>query len=117
MVIDSSQQGRGLGRSSTVHVLQKMAQNQNCKQLIVACHPENKAATKLYKSLGFTEFDKNYDDDPLYSLSCDDALKLPITNQGQGNFGSRDGAMKWQLDSIQSEKEFDWTSWENGLET
>jgi ribosomal protein S18 acetylase RimI-like enzyme len=116
MVIDSSHQSRGLGRSSTIHVIQEIARNQECKHILVACHPDNKTATNLYKSLGFYEVGKNYDNDPLYALSPGEALKLIVTNQGHRDFNSRDGALQWQHESIQSAKEFDWEAWENGLE-
>ncbi|MNT15749.1 Mycothiol acetyltransferase [compost metagenome] len=116
MVIDASKQRQGLGRLSTIHVLQIMAQINGCEQLMVACHPDNKAAKALYKSFGFVEIGKNYDDDPLYSLKPQDAHVMGYPRIAIGRIpSSRDGSEKWRLESIQSEKDFNWADWEAGL--
>lgn len=83
---------------------------------MVACHPDNKIGTALYKSLGFKEIGKNYDDDPLYSLSKEAVLKLDISAGKKKQDGHREGAEKWRLESIQSYQEFDWAAWQGGTE-
>ena len=117
MVIDVSEQGKGIGRTSTVYVLRAMANLDDCKQLVVACHPDNKSATALYFSLGFQNIGKNYDDDPLYALDPKKIPDLKLNSfPGSQTQRPRNGAAEWSLESIQSEKEFDWTAWENGFE-
>lgn len=117
MIIDAGEQGKGFGRLATIHVLQKMASFEGCEKLVVACHPDNRAATNLYLSLGFQENGKNYDGDPLYVLSPDEAFDLAqVSNSKSDVERSRKGAARWRDESVENEKEFDWDAWEKGLE-
>lgn len=117
MVIDSVFQNCGLGRSSTVWVLAEMAKDQSCQKLLVACNPENKKATQLYKSLGFKEIGKNYDDDPLYALDPKEIRPFDVKLSAPSKvFDNDDEAKAWSAESQKSMIEFDWTAWELGLE-
>jgi ribosomal protein S18 acetylase RimI-like enzyme len=117
VVIDSFYQGQGLGKLATVLSLKEMAQNQNCEQVLVACHPDNKSATQLYKNLGFCEVGKNYDEDPLYAITKEQIIELrtPAFVLKSPTIVARTNA--WELESQSIEAEFSWTDWEQGLES
>ncbi|MES2801244.1 MAG: GNAT family N-acetyltransferase [Bdellovibrionota bacterium] len=117
MIIDSVFQDCGLGRASTVLVLAEMAKDQKCQKLLVACNPENKKATQLYKNLGFKEIGKNYDEDPLYALDPKEIRPFDVKLSAASKVFDNDVEAKaWSAESQKSMSEFDWTAWELGLE-
>lgn len=117
MVIDSVFQGCGLGRASTIHVLREMTKNHACEKLLVACYPENKTATQLYRNLGFVELGRNYDDDPLYSLDPGEFhhREIKFSTLPKGSVVD-EGMESWSKESQKSMREFDWAAWDLGLE-
>jgi RimJ/RimL family protein N-acetyltransferase len=118
MVIDERMQGQGLGKAATIYVLQEIAKLEAANKLIVACHPDNKRATKLYNSLGFKFFSKNYDDDPMYFITPETALKMqmPIHSFKTNLNPISKNAKAWTEESYHSEKSFSWDDWELGLD-
>jgi RimJ/RimL family protein N-acetyltransferase len=68
MVIDVKYQGRGYGRAATQRVIQLLQQQPDCWRIVIAHHPDNIVAQRLYQSLGFVPFAHNYDGDPLLKL-------------------------------------------------
>ena len=117
IVIDSRFQGKRLGMISTIMALKEIASINECDEILVACNPENVKATRMYKSLGFNLIGKNYDDDPLYSLSTSELSNIksikvpPIDIQKIKQLVPKD----WPKKVIQYEKEFNWSDWERGL--
>lgn len=53
VVIDASQQGVGVGRAAARALTQWLHGQPGCTAVRLGCHPENLAATHLYRSLGF----------------------------------------------------------------
>ncbi|MBV9789179.1 MAG: GNAT family N-acetyltransferase [Chloroflexi bacterium] len=68
LVIDQPFQRRGYGRQATEMALDLLRQQPDCERIVIAHNPENLAARTLYEQLGFVEFGRNYDDDPLLGL-------------------------------------------------
>jgi diamine N-acetyltransferase len=116
MVIDQAFQGNGIGLASTVKAIRFLASFADCKKIMIAHHPENIAAKKLYSKLGFIEVARNYDDDPLMELDVPSfvpptifEIRVPPIQQQVSE--------SWRAGSVNSQKEFNWDNWENGLET
>ena len=53
LMIDEKHQARGYGRAATLEVIERLKQNEDCKEIYLSVHPENTDAEKLYKSIGF----------------------------------------------------------------
>ena len=53
LMIDEKHQGRGCGRAATLEVIERLKQNEDCKEIYLSFAPENENAEKLYKSIGF----------------------------------------------------------------
>lgn len=68
LVIDEAQQRRGFGRAATELAIERLAAIDDCEQIVIAHHPDNVAAQRLYESMGFTAVGENYDGDPLLRL-------------------------------------------------
>ncbi|GAB4211920.1 MAG: hypothetical protein OHK0022_47040 [Roseiflexaceae bacterium] len=68
MVIDKPHQRRGYGRQATLMAIELLRQQPDCTAIVIAHNPDNQGARHLYESLGFVEFDRNYDGDPLMRL-------------------------------------------------
>lgn len=68
LVIDEAYQGCGYGRRATMKAIEELQKNDDCQSIVIAHHPDNMAAKKLYTDIGFTEIGKNYNDDPLLML-------------------------------------------------
>ena len=68
LVIDEPYQGRGFGREATQKTIALLATIDTCQAIVIAHHPDNIAAQKLYRSLGFVQIGTNYDGDPLLEL-------------------------------------------------
>ena len=53
LMIDEKHQGKGYGRAATLEVIERLKQNEDCKEIYLSFAPENENAEKLYKSIGF----------------------------------------------------------------
>jgi diamine N-acetyltransferase len=53
LMIDEKHQGKGYGRAATFEVIERLKQNEDCKEIYLSFAPENENAEKLYKSIGF----------------------------------------------------------------
>ena len=53
LMIDEKFQGRGLGKAATLKLIEKMSENEDCKEVFLFFVPDNKGAEKLYSTLGF----------------------------------------------------------------
>jgi diamine N-acetyltransferase len=53
LMIDGKFQGKGYGKAATLEVVERMKQNEDCKEFYLSFVPENKGAERLYKSVGF----------------------------------------------------------------
>ena len=53
LMIDEKFQGKGYGRAATLAVIERLKQNEDCKEIYLSFIPENTGAEKLYKSIGF----------------------------------------------------------------
>ncbi len=67
-VIDKPRQRRGYGRRATLMAIERLRQRPDCASIVIAHNPENTGARRLYESLGFVAFGRNYDGDPLMRL-------------------------------------------------
>ena len=68
-VIDASEQRRGYGRAATVQAIAELQAQPDCHEIVIAHNPQNQPARALYESLGFREYSRNYDGDPLMRLN------------------------------------------------
>lgn len=69
MVIDQPHQRHGYGKQATLLAIELLRRNPDCRAIVIAHNPQNIPARRLYESLGFVEFGRNYDDDPLLKLA------------------------------------------------
>ena len=72
LVVDVSQQHKGYGKQATLMAIEQLRQWPNCQEIVIAHHPDNLVAHKLYESIGFLPSERiNDDGDPLmvYPLS------------------------------------------------
>ena len=53
LMIDEKHQGKGFGKAATLEVIERLKQNEDCKEIYLSFVPENESAEKLYKSIGF----------------------------------------------------------------
>jgi diamine N-acetyltransferase len=53
LMIDEKHQGKGYGRAVTLEVIERLKQNEDCKEIYLSFAPENTNAEKLYESIGF----------------------------------------------------------------
>lgn len=117
IVVHDKVQRRGIGKAVTIKALKYLAAKESFDSAYVACHPDNKAATAMYLKLGFKEKSKNYDDDPIYSISKSEISKLevePLTLAPL--FIDKENYAGWYDQSLDSQKDFNWNNWELGLE-
>lgn len=61
MVVDASQQGRGLGRAAMRTMLDWLAARDDCRAIRLDYAPDNHSARRLYESLGFVAVDTDDD--------------------------------------------------------
>ncbi|WP_340025687.1 GNAT family N-acetyltransferase [Paenibacillus sp. FSL K6-1096] len=54
-MIDAGFQGKGYGRAAIKEVIKMLSTREDCTQIRVSHKPHNLTASKLYKSVGFTE--------------------------------------------------------------
>ncbi|WP_025784443.1 GNAT family N-acetyltransferase [Sporosarcina sp. D27] len=55
IMVDKSFQGQGIGKAATQLMISEMSKLPNADKIVVAYHPDNKAAHHLYASLGFID--------------------------------------------------------------
>lgn len=66
LVIDYRHHRQGIGRAVSTTVLTALAAQPDCRELMVAHHPDNEPSRQMFLSLGFTPADeRNYDGDPV----------------------------------------------------
>jgi diamine N-acetyltransferase len=68
LVIDVCHQHQGYGRMATVMAIDYLRTRPDCHHILIAHHPNNIVARHLYRSLGFQEWGRNYDGDPILCL-------------------------------------------------
>jgi len=68
LMIDYQHQGKGYGRKAMELIIETMKEELNCEEIHISFHPENKRASKLYKSLGFTDTGLKNGFEVVYSL-------------------------------------------------
>ncbi len=56
--IDREFQSRGLGKSVTQMVLDRLEQEHDANEVLIVCNEENKVALILYDRIGFKEYDR-----------------------------------------------------------
>lgn len=116
MVIDQNFQRQGIGLATTVKAIRLLMTFENCEKIRIAHHPDNTGARELYVKLGFIDVGRNYDDDPMLELDVSRFLPLPTAEICVRDF-KQTISESWREGSIQSQKEFNWDDWENGLVT
>ena len=75
-MIHRQHQHKGFGLAATLEVIRALLKRDDCERIMVAHHPDNFAASKLYQGLGFNLMGENYDGDPLYEMTKSQAMKL-----------------------------------------
>ena len=65
MMIDRSEQGRGYGKAALKKVLEYIGGKPfgGSGHILLTCNPENQAAYRMYKKLGFTESGRSDEDE------------------------------------------------------
>ncbi|WP_223188823.1 GNAT family N-acetyltransferase [Streptomyces sp. TRM68416] len=53
MVIDGTEQGKGVGRAAVRTLMEWLARREDCRELRLSYHPDNTVAARLYASVGF----------------------------------------------------------------
>lgn len=53
MLIDGTEQGKGLGRAAIRTIIDWLAVQEDCSAIRLTYHPDNAAARRLYESVGF----------------------------------------------------------------
>lgn len=69
MLIDGTEQGKGVGRAAVRTLMEWLAQRQDCRELRLSYHPDNAVAARLYASVGFQPTDIASGDEVVASLS------------------------------------------------
>ncbi len=71
-VIHEPDQQRGYGRAATLLAMAELQARPDCREIVIAHHPQNQPARTLYESLGFREYSQNYDGDPLLRFTLEE---------------------------------------------
>jgi diamine N-acetyltransferase len=53
LMIDEKYQGKGYGKAATLEVIERLKQDENCREIYLSFAPENVNAEKLYQNIGF----------------------------------------------------------------
>jgi diamine N-acetyltransferase len=69
VVIHHTYQGKGYGRMTMRSVIEELKQSGRFGTVLVAFHPNNQVAQRVYQSLNFVEVGRNDDNDILLSLN------------------------------------------------
>ena len=68
LMIDKSHQGRGYGRAAMELLIRHIQKVQNCGAIYLSSAPENRAAERLYRSLGFEATGEVHDGEVVFRL-------------------------------------------------
>ncbi|MCH0543342.1 GNAT family N-acetyltransferase [Streptomyces sp. MUM 203J] len=68
MLVDASQQGRGVGRAALRALVHRLSASPACREIRLSYHPDNTMAAGLYESLGFTPTGAYEDEELVASL-------------------------------------------------
>jgi len=68
VMIAASFQGRGLGRQVVEQLIAKLGGLPGCRRIVLVLHPDNTIASKLYRSVGFSQFATSHEDDLVMAL-------------------------------------------------
>ena len=55
LMVDRAYQGRGYGRAAMRRVIERLAAQPGCDEILISYQPNNNAARQLYADLGFVE--------------------------------------------------------------
>lgn len=76
LVIDHRHHRRGIGRAVARAVLTMLAAQPDCREVVIAHHPDNDASRLLFSALGLHAVDeRNYDGDPMLAASPAEILR------------------------------------------
>lgn len=79
LVIDYRHQRQGIGQQVARSVLTGLAAQPDCRELMVAHHPDNEPSRQLFVNLGFAPTDEcNYDGDPVLLAKSGNFLEPQI---------------------------------------
>ncbi len=68
-LIDKTEQGRGYGRAALAHFLHSVKHRQpECNEVLLAVHPRNQVAQRLYQSVGFAKTGDQIDGEEVMRL-------------------------------------------------
>ncbi|AKU18094.1 GNAT family N-acetyltransferase [Luteipulveratus mongoliensis] len=68
VVIDASEQGKGVGRQAMLALIQLLSERPNCREIRLSYSPRNTGAAKLYEALGFAPTGEVEDDEIVVRL-------------------------------------------------
>lgn len=57
LMVDRAYQGKGYGRAAMQHVIERLAAQPGCDEILISYQPNNNTARQLYADLGFVEQD------------------------------------------------------------
>jgi diamine N-acetyltransferase len=69
MIVDASEQGSGVGRAAVSSIVEHLRAMPGAREIRLSCHPDNVAAARLYRALGFTPTGELEDDEIVLALS------------------------------------------------
>jgi diamine N-acetyltransferase len=72
MLIDGTEQGRGLGRAAARTLVDWLTARDDCRVIRLSYEPENTAAARLYTSLGFRPTEASEGDEVVAELTAGD---------------------------------------------
>lgn len=55
LMVDEGCQGKGYGRATMQHVIERLAAQLGCDEILISYQPNNNAARQLYADLGYVE--------------------------------------------------------------
>ncbi|MDG2480467.1 MAG: GNAT family N-acetyltransferase [Alphaproteobacteria bacterium] len=71
-------QGRGLGRQVVEQLVAKLAGLPECRRIVLVLHPDNTIASKLYRSIGFSQFATTHEGDLVMALDINGPTSVAI---------------------------------------
>lgn len=80
MVIDGTEQGKGVGRAAVRTLTEWLARRVGCRELRLSYHPDNAVAARLYASVGFQPTEVASGDEVVASLSVLDGLPKDLNS-------------------------------------
>lgn len=80
MLIDGTEQGKGVGRAAVRTLMEWLAQRESCRELRLSYHPDNAVAARLYASLGFQPTADSSGDEVVAALSVLDSRSKALNS-------------------------------------